>query len=121
MTLVNLQPVTYVIISIAFAFGTASIFLRLYCRWRLQIFGRDDAVAIFLFVRGVYQSNATYADVVLVCEYYATGKPLHFPLIWVWIVSLYRQCVNNYGTTTDMIRPAGQAPPSIMEHITKVT
>lgn len=87
MTLVNLRPVTYVIISIAFAFGTASIFLRLYCRWRLQIFGRDDAVAIFLFVRGVFQLGGTYTDVALVCEYYAAGNTVHFPLIRMWIVS----------------------------------
>jgi hypothetical protein len=56
MTLENLRPLTYVIISIAFALGTTSIFLRLYCRWRLQVFGRDDMVAIFLFV-GVFDNN----------------------------------------------------------------
>ena len=120
MALVSLQLATYVIISIAFAFGTASIFLRLYCRWRLQIFGPDDAVAIFLFVCDMYQSSKTYTDGLLVCQYDAAGNPLQFSLIRMWTVSLYRRCLDNYGTTTDSTRPAGQAPPGMMEHITKV-
>lgn len=51
MAVENLQPIAYAVISIAFALGSASIFLRLYCRWRLRTFGKDDAAAIFLFVR----------------------------------------------------------------------
>lgn len=55
MAIENLQPITYVVISIAFAFGTASIFLRLYCRmFMVKTFGRDDAVAVFLFVRTLH-------------------------------------------------------------------
>ncbi|RAH41715.1 uncharacterized protein BO95DRAFT_422195 [Aspergillus brunneoviolaceus CBS 621.78] len=56
MALENLQPLTYGIISAAFAIGTCSIFLRLYCRLRHQSFGTDDAVAIILlFVNGMQQ------------------------------------------------------------------
>lgn len=50
MAVDNLRPLAYVIISIAFALGTVSILLRLYCRWRLRTLGRDDAAAVFLFV-----------------------------------------------------------------------
>lgn len=50
MAIENLQPVAYVVSSIAFAIGTCSIFLRLYCRWRLRIFGWDDFVAVGLLV-----------------------------------------------------------------------
>lgn len=57
MAIENLQPITYVVISIAFALGTASIFLRLYCRiFMVKTFGRDDAVAIFLLVRALQDS-----------------------------------------------------------------
>lgn len=51
MAVENLQPIAYAVISVAFALGTGSILLRLYCRWRLRTFGRDDAAAVFLFVR----------------------------------------------------------------------
>lgn len=47
----NLQPLSYAVISIAFALGTLSILLRLYCRWSLRVFGRDDMVVVILFVR----------------------------------------------------------------------
>ena len=50
MAIENLQPLVYAIASIAFALGTTSIFLRLYCRWRLRIFGGDDYMVFFLFV-----------------------------------------------------------------------
>lgn len=51
MAIENLQPLTYVIISIAFAIGISSTFLRLYCRFSLlEAFGVDDVVAIFLLV-----------------------------------------------------------------------
>lgn len=50
MAIENLQPLAYVVASIAFAIGTCSIFLRLYCRWRLRIFGWDDFVAVGLLV-----------------------------------------------------------------------
>ncbi|KAL3480980.1 hypothetical protein BJX99DRAFT_194707 [Aspergillus californicus] len=57
MAVDNLRPLAYVIVTIAFALGTISIFLRLYCRWRLRTFGRDDAAAIFLFcVNNVQQA-----------------------------------------------------------------
>lgn len=46
----SLQIWAYVIISIAFALGTSSLLLRLYCRWRLKTFGHDDAAAAFLIV-----------------------------------------------------------------------
>lgn len=52
MALENLQTVTYIVISVIFALGTASIFLRLYCRvLLLKSFGWDDAMAVFLLVR----------------------------------------------------------------------
>lgn len=58
MAIENLQPIAYVVISITFALGTASIFLRLYCRvFMVKIFGRDDAVAVFLFVRTLLFSS----------------------------------------------------------------
>lgn len=50
MAIENLQPLAYVVASVAFAIGTCSIFLRLYCRWRLRLFGCDDFVAVALFV-----------------------------------------------------------------------
>lgn len=51
MEIQNLQPLTYIIISIIFVFGTGSIFLRLYCRmFLLKTFGWDDMMAIFLLV-----------------------------------------------------------------------
>lgn len=50
MAIENLQPLAYVVTSIAFAIGACSIFLRLYCRWRLRIFGCDDFVAVGLLV-----------------------------------------------------------------------
>ncbi|EYE98765.1 uncharacterized protein EURHEDRAFT_373853 [Aspergillus ruber CBS 135680] len=54
MAIENLQPLAYAIATIAFALGTCSIFLRLYCRWRLQTFGWDDGMAVLLFfVNGV--------------------------------------------------------------------
>jgi hypothetical protein len=54
MAIENLQPLTYAIISVAFALGTFSIFLRLYCRGiLLKTFGLDDAVAVFLLVREI--------------------------------------------------------------------
>ncbi|RDW90561.1 uncharacterized protein DSM5745_02336 [Aspergillus mulundensis] len=57
MAVDNLRPLAYAVITIAFALGTASIFLRLYCRWRLRTFGLDDAAAIFLFcVNNVQQA-----------------------------------------------------------------
>ena len=46
----SLQIWSYVIISTAFALGTSSILLRLYCRWRLKALGNDDVAAGFLFV-----------------------------------------------------------------------
>lgn len=52
MAIENLRPLAYVVASIAFAIGTCSIFLRLYCRWRLRLFGCDDFVAVSLFVSG---------------------------------------------------------------------
>lgn len=52
MAIENIQPLTYAVISVAFAIGTFSILLRLYCRgFMLKTFGRDDAVAVFLLVR----------------------------------------------------------------------
>ncbi|KAL4924699.1 uncharacterized protein BDV17DRAFT_300861 [Aspergillus undulatus] len=57
MAVENLQPLAYIVITVVFALGTASIFLRLYCRWRLRTFGRDDVAAIFLFcVNNVQQA-----------------------------------------------------------------
>lgn len=54
MAINNLQPVAYIVISLAFAVGTSSIFLRLYCRAiLLRTFGRDDIAAIFLLVSGL--------------------------------------------------------------------
>ncbi|KAL4801866.1 hypothetical protein BDV18DRAFT_167216 [Aspergillus unguis] len=57
MAVENLQPVAYAVISIAFALGTTTILLRLYCRWRLRVFGKDDAASILLFcVNNVQQA-----------------------------------------------------------------
>ncbi|PYH43110.1 uncharacterized protein BP01DRAFT_393681 [Aspergillus saccharolyticus JOP 1030-1] len=57
MAIENLQALTYGVISVAFAIGTCSIFLRLYCRLRRETFGRDDVVAIILlFVNGMQQT-----------------------------------------------------------------
>lgn len=50
MAIENLQPLAYAVATFAFALGTCSIFLRLYCRWRLQTFGWDDGMAVLLFV-----------------------------------------------------------------------
>lgn len=50
MAIENLQPLAYTVSTIAFVIGSCSIFLRLYCRWRLRVFGWDDFMAIFLFV-----------------------------------------------------------------------
>ncbi|OJJ07201.1 hypothetical protein ASPVEDRAFT_33433 [Aspergillus versicolor CBS 583.65] len=61
MALENLQPFAYAVISIAFALGTGSILLRLYCRWRLRAFGRDDAAAIFLFLTAKAVNNVQQA------------------------------------------------------------
>lgn len=49
MTTENLQPPTYVIVSIAFIIGTLST-VYLGCQWRSRIFGRDDAMAVLLLV-----------------------------------------------------------------------
>ncbi|PWY68598.1 hypothetical protein BO70DRAFT_400227 [Aspergillus heteromorphus CBS 117.55] len=57
MAIDNLQQLTYVIISVAFAIGTSSIILRLYSRWRLEFFGRDELVAVFLLcINGMQQA-----------------------------------------------------------------
>lgn len=50
MAIENLQPLAYAVSTITFVIGTCSIFLRLYCRWRLRVFGWDDFMALFLFV-----------------------------------------------------------------------
>jgi hypothetical protein len=48
----NLQPVTYAIISIAFAIGIASFLGRWYSRLLVvRSFGADDMFSIVLFVR----------------------------------------------------------------------
>lgn len=61
MAIENLQPLAYAIATIAFALGTCSIFLRLYCRWRLQTFGWDDGMAVLLFV-GISHMHWDYAS-----------------------------------------------------------
>ena len=58
MAIENLQPLAYAVASIAFALGTSSIFLRLYCRWRLRTFGGDDYMVFFLFVSIVTSLNS---------------------------------------------------------------
>ena len=58
MAIENLQPLAYAVVSIAFALGTSSIFLRLYCRWRLRTFGGDDYMVFFLFVSIVTSLNS---------------------------------------------------------------
>ncbi|KAL1961493.1 hypothetical protein VTN77DRAFT_1672 [Rasamsonia byssochlamydoides] len=61
MAIENLQPLTYAVISVAFAVGTLSIFLRLYCRaFLLKTFGLDDAVAIFLLLVNSMQQSVLY-------------------------------------------------------------
>ena len=57
MAIENLQPLAYAVASIAFALGTSSIFLRLYCRWRLRTFGSDDYMVVLLFVSIVASLN----------------------------------------------------------------
>lgn len=52
MAIENLQPLTYAVITIAFAIGTASILVRLWTRmFMVKTFGRDDTMAVFLLVR----------------------------------------------------------------------
>ncbi|KAH7048263.1 hypothetical protein B0J12DRAFT_665486 [Macrophomina phaseolina] len=51
MAIENLQPLTYAINVIFFCLGTASFFLRLYCRaFLVKAWGWDDVAAIFLLV-----------------------------------------------------------------------
>ncbi|KAL4791152.1 hypothetical protein BDV19DRAFT_393396 [Aspergillus venezuelensis] len=70
MAVDNLQPLSYVVITITFTLGTVSIFLRLYCRWRLRTFGRDDAAAIFLFCVNDVQQAILY-----IFLHYGCGLP----------------------------------------------
>ena len=117
MALVNLRPVTYVIISIAFALGTASIFLRLYCRWRLQIFGRDDAVAIFLFVRGMSCVRWSDADKSSSSTRCSRASSTYSFLMGVGCELDHPRSLKSGA---NCIRPADQTPPGTLEHIQKV-
>lgn len=51
MIIHDLQPFSYIVVSLAFSVGTSSIFLGLYCRAiLLRTFGWDDFAPIFLFL-----------------------------------------------------------------------
>ncbi|KAL4919423.1 hypothetical protein BDW62DRAFT_199734 [Aspergillus aurantiobrunneus] len=102
MAVDNLRPIAYVVISIAFALGTSSIFLRLYCRWRLRTFGRDDAAAIFLFVRWYSLFANTLSD----------------PLDSASTMYNKRYCTYSYNTGAGC-RPANRAPEGILAEINK--
>lgn len=57
----NLQAVAYVVISIMFAMGTVSFFLRFYCRAMItHAFGWDDILAIFLLLVNTMQQAILY-------------------------------------------------------------
>ncbi|KAE8353447.1 hypothetical protein BDV28DRAFT_148027 [Aspergillus coremiiformis] len=73
----NLQPLTYGIISIVFALGTASILLRLYGRWCLQTFGGDDVAAGFLLLVNTMQQAILY-----IFLYYGCGKHVGWLSDW---------------------------------------
>ncbi|PYH91802.1 hypothetical protein BO71DRAFT_401046 [Aspergillus ellipticus CBS 707.79] len=79
MAINNLQQLAYVIISIAFAISTCSIILRLYCRWRLQTFGRGEVVAIFLFnLNGIQQA------ILYISLHYGCGLHTHELSSYQW-------------------------------------
>ena len=93
MAIENLQPVAYVVSSIAFAIGTCSIFLRLYCRWRLRIFGWDDFVAVGLLVSWFYNSVHMLTIAVLICirtvrQCCPAIHSIYIPWLRMWNVSL---------------------------------
>lgn len=51
MVIDNLQPLAYAISSVLFVIGTASFFVRFYCRAVVKnVFGWDDILSIFLLV-----------------------------------------------------------------------
>ncbi|EED16252.1 conserved hypothetical protein [Talaromyces stipitatus ATCC 10500] len=61
MAINNLQPIAYIVVSLAFAVGTSSIFLRLYCRAiLLRTFGWDDVAAVFLLLVNTMQQTILY-------------------------------------------------------------
>lgn len=52
MGLTTLQPLAYAVSYVTFFFGTASIFLRIYCRlFILKTWGWDDYIALAILVR----------------------------------------------------------------------
>jgi hypothetical protein len=56
MGLTTLQPLAYAVAYITFFLGTASIFLRFYCRYFvLQTWGVDDLFAILILVVSIAQ------------------------------------------------------------------
>jgi hypothetical protein len=56
MGLTTLQPLGYAVAYITFFFGTASIFLRFYCRYFvLRTWGWDDYFAILVLAVSVVQ------------------------------------------------------------------
>lgn len=53
----NIQPLAYAIISVMFAIGTITFFVRFYCRAVVKkAFGWDDILSIFLLVCSVTQA-----------------------------------------------------------------
>jgi len=51
----TLQPLAYAVAYVTFFFGTASIFLRFYCRqFVLKTWGWDDYIAVAILVRSLF-------------------------------------------------------------------
>lgn len=61
MSIDNLQPLCYAVISLAFVAGTLTFFLRFYSRQIvMHAFGWDDIFSVFLLVLSVGQQTALY-------------------------------------------------------------
>ncbi|OCL09637.1 hypothetical protein AOQ84DRAFT_353935 [Glonium stellatum] len=70
MAFENLQLTAYAVATVMFILGTASIFLRLYCRgFVLNKFGWDDVMAVFLLVVNTLQQAILYSFL-----HYGCGK-----------------------------------------------
>lgn len=114
MAMENMQPLAYAISSIAFAIGTASFFVRFYCRAVFKnAFGWDDVLSILLLVCTLHPiprdsqrrralSNVLPPRYIAVrsltnivssaSEYDAASDSLHLPPLWMRPVSINFLC-----------------------------